>query len=350
MPNYAIPGVTMGRRGARTVGAVALVVAAVAALTWRSGLDDAPDGVLRLQLRTEQIGQGVIPGTRVRLDGVMVGSVAEIAPAGPGQQLITLDLERTQTGSLTDALSVDYAPENLFGISAVALRAGTGGAPLRDGSVVDLSGRHAARVNDVTMGVLLQALTETSTEVLTPQLSDLIHKFSSQLRSFTPLFEAIITLSTAVADTQRYPSDYLLDQYAAFFGGAGEFTGATFRLVNAILNIEIFVTDRPRYDAFIDLVVTGVLPAIGNVGAVAEEYFIGYTTALTPVVAAVAATVPDPRRSKAEMDEIVRRLQHMFIDTPDGPALNVAVTLRGMPGLAIPLLGEQGYSALGGPR
>ncbi|MEV6279509.1 mammalian cell entry protein [Nocardia sp. NPDC051832] len=350
MPNYAIPGVTMGRRGARVVGALALAVAAVAALTLRAGLDDTPEDILRLQLRTEQIGQGVIPGTRVRLDGVMVGSVSEIEPVGQGQQLLTLDLDRSQTATLTDALSVDYAPENLFGISAVTLRAATGGAPLRDGSVVDLSGDNAAKVNDVTMGALLQALTETSTDVLTPQLSDLLHQFSSQLRSFTPLFEAIIALSTAVADTQRYPSDYLLDQYAAFFAGAGEFTSATFRLVNAVMNIEIFVTDRPRYDAFIDMVVNGALPAIGKVGAASQLYLNGYTTAATPVVAAIAATVPDPKRSKAEMDELVRRLQQMFVDTPDGPALNVAVTLRGMPGLAVPLLGQQGYDALGGAR
>ncbi|MEV0251533.1 mammalian cell entry protein [Nocardia sp. NPDC050712] len=350
MPNYTIPGVTMSRRGARTLGALALVAAAVAALTWRAGLDDRPDDLLRLHLRTEQIGQGVLPGTRVRLDGMLVGSVAEIEPVGQGQQLITLDLDRGQTASLTDTLSVDYAPENLFGVSAVTLRAATGGAPLRDGALVDLSGLNASKVNDVTMGELLRALTETSTDVLTPRLSELIHQFSGQLRSFTPLFEAILTLSTAVADTQRYPSDYLLDQYAAFFTGVGDFTGSTFRLVSDILNIEIFLRDRPRYDATIAMVTGGAFPAIGRVGAVAQHYLDGYTTALTPVVAALAATVPDPRRSKAEMDELITRLHAMFVQTPDGPALSVAVTLRGMPGLAVPLLGQQSYDALGAVR
>ncbi|MEU8899275.1 mammalian cell entry protein [Nocardia sp. NPDC048505] len=350
MPNYSIPGVSMGRRGARAVGALALVVTAVAALTWRAGLDERPADRLRVQVRTEEIGQGVVPGTRVRLDGVVVGEVAEIAPAGLGQQLISLELDRAQTASLTDALSVDYAPENLFGISAVTLRAASGGAPLTEGTVVDLSGARAAEVDDVTMGALLQELTATSTDVLTPQLSELIHRFSGQLRSFTPLFEAVIALSTAVADTQRYRTDYLLDQYAAFFAGVGDFSGATFRLVNSVMNIEIFVNDRARYDATIAMVTEGAFPAIGRVGAAAEQYLTGYAAALTPVVAALAATVSDPRRSQVEMDELITRLNSMFVQTPDGPALTMDLTLRALPGLAVPLLGQQRYTELGGER
>ncbi|MFC9897969.1 MlaD family protein [Nocardia sp. NPDC127579] len=339
MPNHTIPGVSMDRRGARVVGALALVVAALATLAVRAGLDDSPAGVLRVHLRTEQVGQGVIAGTRVRLDGVMVGAVAAVEPVDQGRQLITLELDQGQTGSLTDTLSVDYAPENLFGVSAVTLRSATGGAPLRDGTVVDLSGHNASRVTDTTMGELLRALTQTSTDVLTGRLSDLIHRFGSQLRSFTPLFEAIVALGTAVADTQRYPSDYLLEQYAAFFGGAGDFAGATLRLVDAVVNIDVFRTDRPRYDATIAMVTEGAFPAIGRLGTAARQALDGYAAASTPVLAAVAATVPNPRRSQAEMDELVDRLHRLFSTTPDGPALDVEVSLGAMPGVAVPLLG-----------
>lgn len=334
MPNYGLPGVAMSRNGSRVVGALAVVAATVAGFAWQLQGDEQPDR-MQLQLRTERIGEGVIPGTRVRYDGVLVGAVKEIDSVGQGRQLITLDLDRTQTASLTDALTVDYAPENLFGISAVTLRAATGGAPLREDTVVDLAGK----VNDVTMGSLLRAITETSTDVLTPKLSELLTTFNEQIGSYTPLFEAIVALSRVVADTQRYPTPYLLDQYSNFFTGVGDFTSSTFKLVSSIMNIEIFVNDRPRYDAFITMVSGGALPAIGAIGDSARTQLDGYTAALTPLLAAVAATVPAPQQSRAEITELIDRLNRMFTSTPEGPALNVAIMLRGIPGVAIPLLG-----------
>ncbi|MGV9821770.1 MlaD family protein [Nocardia xishanensis] len=347
MPNYGLPGVPMSRRGSRALGAAALALTVAAGLTWRAGLDDRPPDRLQVQLRTEQIGEGVVEGTRVRYDGVTVGEITEIAAVGAGHQLLTLDLDKTQTAGLTDALTVDYAPENLFGISALTLRAAAGGAPLTEGGMIDLAGAHADKVTDVTMGSLLRALTATSTEVLTPELSELLATVNSEMSSFAPLWEAIVTLSRAVADTQRYPAPYLIDQYAAFFGGMGDFASATFRLLHAVMNIEIFRNDRPRYDATITMVVDGALPKIGLLGDAANRQLAGYTAELTPLVAALAATVPAPGRSRAEAAALVDRLERLFSDTPDGPALNVAVTLGGMPGLAVPLLGPSGFAAIG---
>ncbi|WP_433655365.1 MlaD family protein [Nocardia sp. CA-128927] len=347
MPNYSMPGVSMTRRGSLILGALAIVTTTVVTLGWRGVFDDADPDRVRIQLHTEQIGEGVIPGTKVRMDGVTVGEIATITGAEQGRQLITLDLDRTETASLTDAFTVDYAPDNLFGISALTLRRATGGAALHEGTVVDLAGKNADKVLDVTMGSLLRALTETSTDVLTPKLTELISRFNGDLHAFTALLEAIVTLNRAVADTQRYPTPYLLDQYASFFGGIGAFTSATFRLLDAIMNIEVFVNDRPKYDAFIGMVVNDVFPTVGQVGDAARGQFLGYAQMLTPLLEAMAATVPDPQRSRAESTELIDRLNRMFADTPEGPAVNVAVVLRGMPGIAGPLFGQPG---LGGVR
>ncbi|MEV6558729.1 mammalian cell entry protein [Nocardia sp. NPDC051756] len=342
MPNYSMPGVPMTRRGSLVLGAVAMVTATLVTLGWRGVFDDADPSRVRIQLHTEQIGEGVIPGTKVRMDGVAVGEIATITGAEQGRQLITLDLDRAETASLTDAFTVDYAPDNLFGISALTLRRADGGGALREGAVVDLAGRNAGKVTDVTMGSLLRSLTGTSTEVLTPKLTELITRFNGDLHAFTPLLEAIVTLNRVVADTQRYPTPYLLDQYASLFGGIGTFTSATFRLLDAILNIDVFVHDRPKYDAFIGMVVNDVFPAVGEVGAAARGQLSGATTMLTPLLAAMAATVPDPQRSQAEAGALIDRLNRMFADTPEGPAVNVAVVLRGMPALAGPLFGQPG--------
>ncbi|WP_225728038.1 MULTISPECIES: MlaD family protein [unclassified Nocardia] len=346
MPIYGMPGVSMGRNGSRAVGAFVVVVAVVAVVGARVHTGGPGDTHLHVQLRTEQIGEGIVTGTKVRMDGVTIGQITDIQPVAQGRQLITLDLDRRETGSLTDAFTVDYAPENLFGISALTLRRAEGGAALRDNSVIDLAGR----VNDVTMGNLLRTLAGTTTDVLTTKLTDLITRFNSDLQAFTPLLQAIVMLSRNIADTQRFPSPYLLDQYSSFFGGLGDFASATFKLFNSVLNIEILKDDRPRYDATINMVVDGGFPAFGHVGDVAHTHLQGYAELFTPLIGAIAATVPTPGRSRTDVQELIDRLDRMFTNGPDGPALNVTVALRAIPGLGVPLLGQSGFDALGGGR
>ncbi|MFB7722516.1 MlaD family protein [Nocardia sp. NPDC056100] len=325
MPNYAIPGVRIGRGPSRLLGVLTVLLVVAAVLGWNALQDRATGERLSIQLRTEQIGEGIATGTPVRFDGVAVGRVTAVKAAEQGRQLLTLELDPGQTASLTDALGVDYAPENLFGISAVALRGAPGGAPLRDGQVIDL----ADRVNDVTMGALLRSLTQTSTEVLTPQLTQLLTQVNSDLRAFSPVLRAVVELSRAVADTQQYPSSFLLDQYAGFLTGFGSFTSATFKLAKAILDIQIFQQDRDRYDASITMLREGVLKGLATTFGTVHDSLGGFTDPLAPVVQALADTVPDPATSHAQLTETIDRLHRMFADSPDGPVLNVAVTLLG---------------------
>ncbi|MFE7801995.1 MlaD family protein [Nocardia sp. NPDC057440] len=350
MPNFGLPGVTMGRRGSRALGAAALTSTVAAALAW-TGHHNAPDSTrMQIHLRTEHIGEGIIEGTSVRLDGVNVGKITDIAGVGVGRQLITLDLDRSQTAGLTEDLEVDYAPQNLFGISTVSLKRAEGGAPLRPGAVIDLAGANAHRVADATMGRLLRALTETSTEVFTPEFAEVLRTFSGDLKAFAPLVDAVVMLGRTVADTQRYPSSFLIDQFARFYDGLGSFTSATFTLLKAVLDIEVFQSDRQKYDAAIGMLVDDAFPDIGAIGDVARQHFSGYADMLAPLVTAIAATVTDPARSHAELTELLERLDRIFADTPNGPTLNASVTLRSVPGLAVPLLGQAGFAAPGGTR
>ncbi|MEC3919346.1 MlaD family protein [Nocardia sp. CDC160] len=325
MPNYAIPGVRIGRGRSRLLGVLAVLLVVLAVLAW-SVIDHRATGArLRIQLRTEQIGEGIVPGTSVRFDGVAIGSIADVRPADAGRQLLTVDLDPGQIGGLTDALTVDYAPENLFGVSTVALHAAPGGTPLRDGQTIDL----ANRVSDVTMGALLRSLTQTSTEVLTPKLTHLLTQFDTDLRAFTPVLQAVVMLSRAVADTQRYPSSFLIDQYAGFFHGFGAFTSATFKLAKALMDIEIFQHERDRYNASIEMLRGGVLEGAATTFDVVYQNFGGFTDPLAPVIQALADTVPDPAKSHAQLTETIDRVNRMFADTPDGPTLRIAVTLLG---------------------
>ncbi|QLY27578.1 MlaD family protein [Nocardia huaxiensis] len=334
MPNYAIPGVRLTRRISLALGVLTVVLAVLATLSWRAYTGRELPDRLSIQLRTEQTGEGIVTGTTVRYDGVAVGRITGVEAIGQGRQLLTLDLDRSQTAGLTDAFTVDYAPENLFGISTVALRAAAGGMPLQDGQVIDLTGR----AEDVTMGALLRTITQTATEVLTPKLSELITQFNTDLRAFTPILQAVISVSRAIADTQRYPSSFLIDQYSSFLEGFGDFTSATFKLAAALLGIEIFQTERDRYNVSIGVIRNGVLLGAADLFSMLRTHFNGLVPALTPTLNAVTATVPDPERSAAELTEMLERLHRIFADTPDGPVVNVEVALQGIPGVAVPLL------------
>ncbi|WP_369690379.1 MlaD family protein, partial [Nocardia miyunensis] len=78
-----------------------------------------PTDEIHIALITNRIGEGITHGTDVRLDGVRIGTVDSVAIATPGHQRIELNLLHSQLFGLTNTLTVDYAPGNLFGITAL---------------------------------------------------------------------------------------------------------------------------------------------------------------------------------------------------------------------------------------
>ncbi|AHH18456.1 Mce family protein MceA [Nocardia nova SH22a] len=342
-------GTPLRRRGAVAIGAVVIAVAAATGFTVDHYTDRPPQHRLHITLRTEQLGEGIITGTDVRLDGVVVGSVDAIASLDRGRQLLTLDLDRNQLGGATDDLDVAYAPSNLFGISTVVLKQAGPGAPLRDGSILDMTGDRASRVRDETLSRLVRMLTETSVRVLTPQLTQLITQFGSDLQQFTPFLQSITVLATTAADTLRFLPSLLIDRYGSFAGGLGQFSSSTLQLLQAILHIPIFNTDHERFDATINMLADQALPGIAKTTDVSRTYFHGYTEMYTPTLQALANTVPTPAASHDQLAELLNRLDRIFRDTPQGPALDVQVVLRGLPGLSVPLFGAS-VAAQGGAR
>ncbi|MEC3919390.1 MlaD family protein [Nocardia sp. CDC160] len=337
MPAYGMPGVPTSRRGALVVGAVVIVALIVVAFVWRGVATRRDGSEMRIQLHTSAIGDGVVPGAGVRLNGVQVGKITKVDSVPGGTQLLTLALNRSQLFGLGDDFRVDYAPANLFGISELILRRGPGGTPLHDGSTVDLTA--AGRVTDSTMGNLLRSLAATSQNVLTPQLTDALNRTSTDIEAFAPLIEAMVGVSRAVADTQQYPSSFLIQQYGSFFNGVAVFGHGFVKLVNEIYHIDVLRNDRAHFDTGVSLVVDDLFPKISALGRTAEEYLNGYTDGLSVLLGQLARMVPDSARTQADLRDLLDRLDRTFQSTPDGPRVGLDVVVKGMPGLAVPLLG-----------
>ncbi|MGW0180592.1 MlaD family protein [Nocardia sp. NPDC003345] len=322
MPKYGMPGVAADRRSARRVGALVVVVLAVVALTGYGYRELTSDRGLRIALRTEQIGDGVVAGTLVRVDGVQVGSVTAIAPAGRGTQEISLSLDDARLHGIDDSMRVDYAPANLFGISEIELLPGTGGAPLRSGAVVDLTGQRAADVYDATMGALLRSLSQTSGTVFTADMARVISQAAADVKAFTPLAEALITAGRVIADHQSMPANELVGRLGPAFQGGGQFAGATIEVLDQIVDIDVLRTDRADYDAGVKALTGDILPSLADTLTSAGQLS-GYTDMLAPTLNLLALAVPDPQQSAADLRTLLTRLGLAFRDGPQGPVLDL---------------------------
>ncbi|MTE15924.1 MlaD family protein [Nocardia aurantiaca] len=342
MPNYGMPGVAVDRKRAMTVGAVALALVVTVVAGWVLDRSQKTEAGLPISLRTERIGDGVLVGTDVRANGVVVGKVTAISPDRNGTQQISLRLDDSELFGLDDSLQVDYAPANLFGISEIELRTGAGGSPLRSGTVLDFTGRRASEVYDATMGSILRSAAQMGDSVLTPQMASVIAQAAADTQAFTPLAQALITAQRTVTNNQKMPMSELVGNLGPAFDGGGRFAGATVQVVDLILSMQRLQTDRAAYDKGVATVTGQLLPALATTFTQAGNQLSGTTDMLVPVLTALARMVPQPQQSAAELRLLLERLRAAMPDNGQGPVLNVEVDLKGVPAIAVPLLGGIG--------
>ncbi|MFJ4651412.1 MlaD family protein [Nocardia sp. NPDC088792] len=339
MPSYGMPGVAVDRKRAMTVGTIALALVVAVLAAWCVYRSVKTEDGMAISLRTEQIGDGVLVGTDVRANGVVVGKVTDITPDQHGTQRISLRLDDSRLFGLDDSLQVDYAPANLFGISEVELRKGAGGSPLRAGTLIDLTGSRAKDVYDATMGSILRSMSQVGGSVLTPQMASVIAQAAADTQALTPLAQALITAQRTITNNQKMPMSELMGNLGPAFDGGGQFAGATVQVVDLLRSIQRLQTNREAYDRGVAIVTGQLLPALSNNLGQAGTQLSGTTDMLVPVLTALAQMVPAPQQSGAELRLLLQRLTSAMPDNGQGPVLNVQVDLKGVPAIAVPLLG-----------
>ncbi|MFE3056020.1 mammalian cell entry protein [Nocardia sp. NPDC059239] len=351
MPPYALPGTEVGPRRARIFGVCALVLAVCTGVGWRAWPEPASAGEIHVALVVNEVGAGVGPGTDVRLDGVRVGSVGAIDVAGRGRQRIMLSLTGSQLFGLTDAVTVDYAPGNLFGISALDLHSAPGGTVLADGMTVDLTGA-ADRVRDATLATLLKSTGKLTGAVLTPQLTELLRTAAHDLSAFTPLLQAIGATARAFAETQQLPPSLLFDRFGSALAGVPPMlTGGLAVLEASYVNKQLASPEQlARFGAMFSGIRTDLLPTATTLLGTSQRYFSGLLPIGTTILDQVSASISTPDHTASELTELLTRLGAAFHDTPDGPVLDAAVELTGVPGLATPLAAVLGSHPVTGGR
>ncbi|MBF6137180.1 MCE family protein [Nocardia puris] len=351
MSRYEMPGVSTTKRSSITVGALAILTVLIVGATWTILTENLArsDNRMQVVVRTDKIGDGINVGTPVQFDGVEIGAVTAIGSGGGAKQ-VTLMLDRANSAGLTDGLLVDYSPSNLFGISEVALKPGVGGAPLRDGAVIDLTGPRSDRQRDATMGVLIRTVAETSGNLLTPELTEVLVRVATTARQFTPLMEVIVVSGRNIAETQTMSVSDLLDQYGSMLVGSASMVDGTVGLIHRLTTIEILNNQRELFDATVSVVGQRFFPALAETLFTAQGYLSEYAVMLTPILSAASRMVSTPGVSSAQLSEILSRLDRSFTSTPEGTALNVRFVLDLIPGLTASLPGTFTSTPSGGSR
>ncbi|GAA5064792.1 hypothetical protein GCM10023318_51110 [Nocardia callitridis] len=285
------------------------------------------------------MGEGIGVGTDVRLDGVEVGSISGVDLEGQGRQRIDLTLSRSQLFGLTSALTVDYVPGNLFGISALQLNYGDGGTTLADGAMVDLSGPDADRVRDATLARLLRSTGQLTDNVLTPTLAELLKTMSRDIKAFTPLLQAIGTTTRAFTETQQLPPSYLLTQWGSALTGVSSMLDGALDLLHADLTNKQLESEEnlTRFVEMFDSVRYQLLPVLTQTLTTSRQHFAGFIPIASTILDQLAGSVRTPARSGEQLTELLTRLDAAFHDSPSGPVLDTRVELGFVPGLAAPL-------------
>jgi len=96
------------------------------------------DHIVRVSAELADVGDGLPAKSDVKFRGVLVGHVAGVIPAGPGQYNIAhLDLSGEYASAIPNTVTARVVPSNVFAVSSVQLvDNGRGSAPVRDGAVL----------------------------------------------------------------------------------------------------------------------------------------------------------------------------------------------------------------------
>ncbi|BDH57701.1 MlaD family protein [Tsukamurella sp. PLM1] len=158
-----------------------------------------PQDVFTLTLRTPAVAAGIAEGSKVRLQGLQVGTVTAVEALGNAQQGVRLRLDGPQGRSLTNNVEAAFSAGNLFGISEVVLTPHEGGGPLRDGAELAPN----RRITDNTVSTMIATIGDVNNDALRPHMSQVLRDVDASSKAMLPLLTALGSVAQTVHDTQR---------------------------------------------------------------------------------------------------------------------------------------------------
>lgn len=339
MSEFRTPGMAAGRTAYKRRAVVFLAASAVALIVLFGVARLLPESGYRVTMQTNFVAGGVVAGSPVVLNGADVGRVGKVDVVGPDQYSLVLEMNSERISAaeavFTDSAYVGYAPENVFGISAVVMRSQDGGTPLRNGSTFRVEDPE-----DATLTTLLRNLSDLQNEAFDPHVSDLLNVADRATRGLLPILGAAGQIANDIAETQVVSPRETLPQFTELITAVG---GTVDDLLPPIRKIMDW--NAPQQPGYLERSEAGLsftaTTIIDDVNELLGPSGLAQTAPLMPVLTAlidrVTDTFPDSRRNGIQIATLIERLGKAFVDTPAGPVLTVDVLIKSAPGLAAAL-------------
>ncbi|ORW20427.1 Mammalian cell entry related domain protein [Mycobacterium palustre] len=344
-----------------TIGAVlALCLLVTGVLIAVNPFRGRPANRISIVMDLPYLGQGVTAGTALIMHGVNVGQVTSVSSLASGGVRLNADVRSGPTAGLTDKMNVDFRPSNYFGVTAINLVAGTGGAPLRNGSRIDTVPK-----GNFTLQALLYRLGEITGGVVTPQLVRVMDRATRFTDGLNPLIETIVVAAEAVTKVQTVSTEQLLRNTTgvsvAFPGTLDSITSAGYNFdhnsgfvrfmqtadgclpgqdfVNLAPSIGQYQTDEywnKRSIATLDLLANRFFGALGKLLSSHPQDLmpaVDLVKTLTDVVPGLIT----PANISSDLVELRTRLENLYAGSPEQRAIQTHIVLDELPGVAAPL-------------
>lgn len=323
-------------------GAATLVLvgaAGVAAATLYPKIT-APDGI-ELAVDVPYLGPGVAEGTKVVLHGQTVGHVTGLERTPTESVRMTMMFDESQIDGLTDEFQIDYRPENYFGTSAVNILARPGGVPLESGTELNRTPE-----GDFTMSTMIEQGSLTIDGTLTDSMISSLDKTVHYLDGMTPWIDSGVFLADRVAETQQELPSTLIARFNDILEAFPEFGD---QAIESLMNI--YYSNYNTLpdgsigvdDAVFDEADAGLTLAANQLFGQAGALLASHGEELTPLIESVVVAsdvfphLVNGGMTPAAAQDVVRRLDSAFVDTPDGQRLRLRVLVDALPALSAPL-------------
>ncbi|MFF0492473.1 MlaD family protein [Nocardia sp. NPDC004068] len=311
--------------------AVLVALAVVTGVAWRSAQPNR-NGHTDFGLTVTALGDGVGPGTGVRLRGLTIGSVVDVRPQGPDRQLLTVSVGDAPLRELSTAMRARFVSANVFGTTALELIPAQGGSPIAPGSVLDM----ADAVGNYTVTQILRDSGRAILDVVTTQLTVSVDGAAALTSRTAPMLAAgLLTLRT-LQRNQNMPMRDLLPKVADLTEGVAAFTPSALGILDALASVPELDDNGQvglAHDTIVEvsnLVFSFAGKFVGALGPFSESFDV-LLDLLVPTNQGLRDVTPDQvRRLLAGADGALHR-------DGDRVALDTEIILQGFPAFAMPL-------------
>ncbi|WP_327145082.1 MlaD family protein [Nocardia sp. NBC_01327] len=117
-------------------GAVLAVISLVFATYVKGGFTPA----FTVNIEAEQVGEGIVEGADVKMDGLRIGQVSKVESQGAQRQFVRLSVNPENAKFLADNVQARFVSSNTLGMTALELfYLGARGTPLHSGATITLA-------------------------------------------------------------------------------------------------------------------------------------------------------------------------------------------------------------------